>query len=119
VSTFATIGILIAVAVQGAATWRMMTGHPFQWRLLTTATYLILFMINLAGVIVYALDSHYGGVALSVLGMIWCGLVIWWLWRNRGNRGKALGFLGAKSRALRDKVVRKMREVTVPSPVPA
>ena len=115
---FGTVMVFVAVGVLPAAVWRMLMGEWFQWRVLVTVTFLILFTVNLVGVIVYAFDSDYASVGVSAFGMIWCSLVIWWLWRNRKDRRKAAEFLGAKSRALRDKVVRKMRETQVPSPSP-
>jgi hypothetical protein len=118
VSVFGTVMLLVAVGFYLAASWRRLRGERFQWRVLTTAMYLILFTVSLVGVIVYALDSDYWDAAWCALGVIWCGFLIWWLWRNGRDRRKAAGFLGAKSRALREKVVKKMRELQVPSPAP-
>ena len=43
--------------------------------------------------------------------------VAWRLWRKRKNRKRALDALGAKSRALRDALVRKARDAARPRPV--
>jgi hypothetical protein len=62
-----------------------------------------------------------GNVAEVTLGVVFLLAAagnLWWLWRNRGNRKKTRELPGAKSRVLRDKIVRKLREVTTPSPVP-
>jgi Flp pilus assembly protein TadB len=52
------------------------------------------------------------GVAIAAL----IALALWW-WNRRKDRKRATGLLGAKSRALRDALVRKARELTQPRPV--
>jgi hypothetical protein len=44
-------------------------------------------------------------------------LMAWLWWRKRRRKGRAKAWLGAKSRALRDALVAKQREVTRPRPV--
>ena len=41
----------------------------------------------------------------------------WLWWRRRKRRDRAAGVIGAKSRALRDAIVAKLREVARPRPV--
>jgi O-antigen/teichoic acid export membrane protein len=41
----------------------------------------------------------------------------WYWWRRRKKRRRALALLGGKARALRDALVRRMRERTQPRPV--
>lgn len=55
-------------------------------------------------------------VAAGGGGSLACALALW-LWLRRKNRGKAAKLLGAKSRAVRDAIVRKARESARPSPV--
>lgn len=44
-------------------------------------------------------------------------LALWWFRRRRKGRRKAAALLGAKSRALRDALVRRAREAARPRPV--
>jgi hypothetical protein len=89
-----------------------------RWRVWGILANVIVFTVDLVNAIDAAVTGHLGGMILNVLGMIWAALVIWFLWRNWKGRKRVTDALGAKSRALREKVVRKMREVTVPSPAP-
>lgn len=43
-------------------------------------------------------------------------LILWWLGRRKGRK-RAAKWLGAKSRALRDAIVRKARQAAQPRPV--
>ena len=65
------------------------------------------------------------GIAGAVAGIWWWALgsavsiavaVCWW-WFNRRRRDRAKALLGAKSKALRDALVAKQREVTKPRPM--
>lgn len=53
--------------------------------------------------------------AVIAAGQVVIGLAIWW-WRRRKRRN-VLALMGQKSRLLRDALVRRVREVTKPSPV--
>lgn len=44
-------------------------------------------------------------------------VIAWWAGRRRRKRRRALEMLGAKSRALRDQLVRRVRETAIPRPV--
>lgn len=62
-------------------------------------------------------DHHYADTGWNTFGFllsVWC---IWWLWRNWKDKKKVKEALGAKSKALRDKLVRKVREGSQPRPV--
>ena len=67
------------------------------------------FVIFLAGDIV---TRQWGAVVLDVVVI---GVIAWQWWR-RGRGKRAAKILGAKSRALRDALVRKVRESARPRP---
>jgi hypothetical protein len=54
---------------------------------------------------------------MAALTAVFAALHAWDWWRKRRNKGKAKAWLGAKSKALRDALVAKQREVTKPRPV--
>jgi len=62
-----------------------------------------------------ALLEHFWAYALGAAVSTAVGLAIWW-WRRRKRRN-VLALMGQKSRLLRDALVRRVREVTKPSPV--
>jgi len=68
-------------------------------------------------VVFYLLQHGY----LAAAWFAFCGALCAWSWwnerRKRRRKRKAAAVLGAKSRALRDALVRRAREVTVPRPV--
>lgn len=69
-----------------------------------------------AGVVVgcWPWSPDWNWAAGSGISLI-AGLAFWW-WRRKKRR-KAAALVGAKSRALRDAIVRKAREVARPRPV--
>lgn len=77
---------------------------------------LVFFAADVVNVIVYLHDRNWGEAGAWLVSL---GIAIWALRRSRGNknRKKAAELLGAKSRALRDKLVEKAREA-MPRPVP-
>jgi hypothetical protein len=71
-----------------------------------------------------AVQSHWGSAAWFSVCAACCAFAWWTHWRRRRKRRRAAAALGAKSRALRDALVRRVRElrprpVLRPSPVPA
>lgn len=73
--------------------------------------------LNAAGadVVIDAVSAQWLCAAVSVV-QVGIALAIWW-WRKRRDRKRALDALGAKSRALRDALVRKARDAARPRPV--
>lgn len=76
--------------------------------------YVIAFIVNVS-------DSSLGGFRWITAGldMFMIGLVIyevWQAWRRWRDKRKAFEALGAKSKALRDKLVKNLRDTTQPSP---
>ena len=72
----------------------------------------------------YGLRSDYGPALLSGFAAAICAYSWWDQHKKNRHRRRVLAMLGAKSRALRDALVRRMRElkprpVLRPSPVPA
>ena len=51
--------------------------------------------------------------------VFFAAIAAWWAWQwwNRRRKGRAKAWLGAKSRAVRDALVRKLREARKPRPV--
>jgi hypothetical protein len=54
---------------------------------------------------------------ISAMFTMWMAWETWKDWRNWKNRKKIMKALGGKAKALRDKLVKRMREGTTPSPV--
>ena len=72
--------------------------------------------VNLIGGIVSALKGDWAsGINLTIAA--WFFWMAWRKWRRWKNRKKATQALGAKSKALRDSLVKRMREGLRPSPV--
>lgn len=98
--------------------WR---GHEHAAWLAGYATLCVFLFADVVNLIVYLHDRNWGQAAVWLLNL---GLAIWGLnsgWRNK-RRKKATELLGAKSRALRDKLVKKIRDAAphpAPIPVPA
>lgn len=57
--------------------------------------------------------ADFAGCAVSLAVAL---IIRWW---NRRRRDRAKQLLGEKSRQIREAIVRKMRDVTIPRPVPA
>lgn len=54
---------------------------------------------------------------IDIVLLIWTIWRVWTTWKKWKDRKKALNALGNKAKALRAKLVRTMKEGTVPSPV--
>jgi ABC-type transport system involved in cytochrome bd biosynthesis fused ATPase/permease subunit len=97
--------------------YRLVFKHDTRWHIWAVLAQ-VFFVIAQFILFISALEHHdWGGAGVEFLLIIISILVIWWFLRRWKDRKKAMEMLGAKTRALRDKVVKKMRETTVPSPV--
>lgn len=99
--------VLVAVAVQ----WKRL-----RWVRATEAW--------AGGWMVYATAMAIGGciamawldAAGAQLSFAIAAMIFWWLW-HRPRRRRVFGLAGAKTRALRDAIVRKARQARKPRPV--
>jgi membrane protein implicated in regulation of membrane protease activity len=62
-------------------------------------------------------DIFNGAWQWSILNFATAAVVAWLWWRRRKRRRRARDAIGAKSRALRDALVRRAREAAKPRPV--
>jgi hypothetical protein len=74
-------------------------------------------LCDLISAIIAAMHGQWGAAGGDFLAFGIAVFCIWWLLRRWKDRKKVMALLGAKTRALRDKVVKRMKETTVPSPV--
>lgn len=84
-----------------------LTGYVMLW---------VFFAADVVNVIVWLHNRNWGEAGIWLVNL---GVAIWALnrnWKSR-HRKKAVDALGAKSRALREKLVEKMRD-TMPHPAP-
>lgn len=72
----------------------------------------LLFECAWAGV---SLAMHWWGALGLTVGYI--VYFAWFWWRHRGGQDRAAKLLGAKSRAIRDALVRRAREASHPAPL--
>jgi hypothetical protein len=99
-------GLTIALAGNLAALAPTFRGHRPLW-LLMAATDAFVGIID-------TLDGTWPAAPAQFAIAAFCG---WMWWRRSDRRRRALAWLGAKSRAVRDALVRKAREVSQPRPV--
>lgn len=101
---FAGIALIFAACVITAA-------KPRGWRDCSSG-------LLIAGNATIGLADIFNGAWPWSLASFACAAVLAWLWWHRRKRRKrARGALGAKSRALRDALVRRTREAAQPRPV--
>lgn len=108
------LGIL-AVCL-GGQIWSMFHGDE-RWRIWGMLANGITACVDFGSFIYYMIKGNAGQAA-------WCGsagllaaFIVWWLWRNWKDKKKAKEALGAKSKALRDKLVDKVKQTQQPRPV--
>ncbi len=78
----------------------------------------LVFPADIICAIIDGLHNRWGDVAVDLFYAAVTVFLVWYSWRNKKKRKKALDALGAKSKALREAIVKKMREVQQPAPIP-
>lgn len=74
--------------------------------------------LNDTGEIIYCLlKGRYADIPMWGIGLAFAIFIIWLILRQWKNKDKVKAALGAKTKALRDKIVRRMRETEQPTPV--
>jgi hypothetical protein len=91
-------------------------GQP-QWRVYAILACSFGALYDLVGVVDSLLERHYESMGVYVFALALNIMIIFFLWRTWKDRKKVTEALGAKTKALRDKIVRKLRETRKPSPV--
>lgn len=99
------LSILVAVGIQMADVWRGRQGRS------------VLGVLIIGNVVIGTGDILDGSWPWSILSYATAVVLAWLWWRNRKRRKRVLDALGAKSRALRDALVRRTREAAQPRPV--
>lgn len=79
--------------------------------------WVIVFIQDVVYDILDIIHRDWPGLGLSLGLTAFAAWMLWNKWRGWKDRRKVMDALGAKSRALRDKLVEKMREGRQPSPV--
>jgi hypothetical protein len=74
-------------------------------------------VVNFGSFIYYTLKGQPENAAWSAGGFTIGAFMVWWLWRNWKDKKKVKEALGAKSKALRDKLVKKVKQTAQPRPV--
>lgn len=100
----------------GGQIWSMFHNDD-RWRVWAILANSITCLVDLGTFIYYLFKGNPSQAAWGIGGATVSAFVVWWLWRNWKDKKKVKEALGAKSRALRDKLVRKVRETQQPRPV--
>lgn len=86
-----------------------------RWPVGEVAEDVALLVANIVYAIGALLRGQWEGVEISGAAVV---IIAWHIWRrHRRERKQAAELIGAKSRAIRDGLVRRMREVAKPGPV--
>jgi uncharacterized membrane protein YfcA len=101
---------LIAAAPFALLVWFRDRLHPDTYVVAGTIYGVLALIGTVFGFIVYAQRSDAGDTTISGVGIIVLIYYLYRLWKNWKNRKKTLAALGAKSKALRDTLVRRMRQ---------
>jgi O-antigen/teichoic acid export membrane protein len=88
-----------------------------RWRIWAILANGINALVDFGSAIYYILHGKPVSAVEDLLWGTFALLIVLWLWRNWKDKKKVKEVLGAKSKALRDKLVKKARESAQPRPV--